>query len=126
MSRFYGDLQGGRGTATRQGTKSSGISGHLRGWEIGARVIVAPQGDNEGIDEVAVLKTGGSSSSTTEGYIAGYTKTELTAGILKELLDTAKAYVSHMHEMENGKWLNNRTGDDLIQTINKADNMFNR
>lgn len=126
MSRFYGDLQGGRGTATRQGTKSSGISGHLRGWDIGARVIVAPQGLNEAVDEVAILKTGGSSSSTTEGYIAGYSKTELTAGILKNLLDAAKAFTMHLREMESGKWLNNKAGEDLIKAINKTDDMFNR
>ena len=126
MSRFYGDLKGGRGEATRQGTKSSGISGHLRGWHIGARVIVAPQGENEAVDEVALLKTGGSSCSSTEGYIAGYTATELTAGVLKELLDTAKAFTMHLSEMENGKWLNSRPGDELVKAINKTDNMFNR
>ena len=126
MSRFYGDLQGNRGGATRQGTKSSGISGHLRGWKVGAKTIVAPQGKDEAIDEVAILKTAGSASPTTTGYIAVYTKTTLTAGILKELLDAAKDYVSHMHEMENGKWLNNARGVTLIEAINKTDDIFNR
>ena len=126
MSRFYGDLQGSRGMATRQGGKSSGISGHLRGWNIGARVIVAPQGENPEVDEVAILKTGGSSGSTSSGYIAGYSRTELTAGILKEFLDAAKRYTMHMAEMENGKWLNSDPGEHLVKIINKVDDMFNR
>lgn len=32
MSHFYGYLQGSRGQATRCGTKSSGISAHIRSW----------------------------------------------------------------------------------------------
>ena len=29
MARFYGDVQGNRGEATRMGTPSSGISAHI-------------------------------------------------------------------------------------------------
>ncbi len=40
MSRFYADIQGNRGRATRCGSKGSGISGHIRGWNTGCRVHV--------------------------------------------------------------------------------------
>lgn len=33
MSEYYGYLTGHRGTATRCGSKSSGISSHLRSWK---------------------------------------------------------------------------------------------
>ena len=38
MSHFYADIQGARGEATRTGTKSSGITAHARGWDIGGKV----------------------------------------------------------------------------------------
>jgi len=57
MSHFYGDLQGNRGMATRQGTRASGIDGHLRGWNTGARIIITHE---NGADHVKVYKTGGS------------------------------------------------------------------
>ena len=39
MSQFYADIKGSAKTiATRRGGKTSGISGHIRGWESGIRV----------------------------------------------------------------------------------------
>jgi len=38
MARFYASIQGNRGEATRMGTPTSGISGHVRGWNVGVRV----------------------------------------------------------------------------------------
>lgn len=35
MSHFYGDLSGSRGTATRCGSRHSGITSHPRGWNLG-------------------------------------------------------------------------------------------
>ena len=41
MSRFYGSLTGqARTTATRRGGVSSGVSAHVRGWEVGVNVMV--------------------------------------------------------------------------------------
>lgn len=57
MSRFYGDLQGSRGQAARCGTPNSGISSHVRGWDIGIRVDVTADGPT---DKVNVSLTGGS------------------------------------------------------------------
>lgn len=69
MSQFYASIEGGRGEVTRQGTKKSGITGHIRGWNIGARVTVLHIG---GVDTVRVYKTSGSSGAGQEELIAEY------------------------------------------------------
>jgi hypothetical protein len=38
MAQFYADIEGNRSPRTCMGTKSSGIEGHVRGWNIGGRV----------------------------------------------------------------------------------------
>jgi hypothetical protein len=58
MSRFYGSIQGNRGEATRQGSANSGISCHVRGWDIG--IEVRGYVNEEGADEFRVFITGGS------------------------------------------------------------------
>ncbi len=62
MSRFYGDLQGERGMATRQGHKA--IGGHIRGWNLGARVSCFIGDDGE--DRVVINLTNGSSDSSCQ------------------------------------------------------------
>ena len=58
MSHFYAHIIGSaRTVATRCGTKDSGVSGHLRGWDVGARVEVFIE---NGVDTVRVYRTGGS------------------------------------------------------------------
>lgn len=64
MSRFYASIQGNRGEATRQGSKASGIGGHIRGWDIGARVLCYV--DDSGNDKVIVTITGGSNNSSSQ------------------------------------------------------------
>ena len=59
MAQYYADIQGNRGMATRMGTKKSGLSGHIRGWHIGARVYVGFNNET-GEDEVTVSLTSGS------------------------------------------------------------------
>jgi hypothetical protein len=61
MAHFYGNIQGNRGEATRMGTKGSGISAHIRGWDIGAKVSCYV--DDEGRDCVCVTISGGSRGS---------------------------------------------------------------
>ena len=57
MAQFYATIRGNRGEATRIGSKDSGITGHIRGWHVGAKVTV----DHEnGKDIVRVYKTDGS------------------------------------------------------------------
>ena len=60
MSQFYARIQGNRGMATRQGTKKSGIRGHISGWNIG--IDVEGYVDENGKDHFIVRKTGGSKS----------------------------------------------------------------
>jgi len=71
MAHFYGDLQGTRGEATRSGTKNSGISAHVRGWNIGARVqcFVNDQGE----DCVSIRLTSGSNGRLHEKCLGTYT-----------------------------------------------------
>jgi len=57
MSRFYASIQGSRGEATRQGTGKSGIAGHIRGWDLGVKVVGGPGPDG---DEFLVYMTAGS------------------------------------------------------------------
>lgn len=60
MAQFYASIQGNRGGSTRMGTKASGISGHIRGWEVGCRVDMSHEG---GVDVCRVYRTGGSNGS---------------------------------------------------------------
>ena len=57
MAHFYADLQGSRGEVSRTGTKVSGIEGHIRGWTIGAKVVISHE---NGKDVVRIYRTGGS------------------------------------------------------------------
>jgi len=47
MARFYADIKGNRGEATRMGTAGSGITGHIRGWGIGCKVDINADGDDD-------------------------------------------------------------------------------
>lgn len=68
MSRFYAEIQGNRGMASRQGTKSSGIWSHTRGWNIGVEVQCYVGDD--GKDHIRVYRTGGSSGHWSKQIIA--------------------------------------------------------
>ena len=57
MSQFYAEIQGNRGGASRMGSKDSGITGHIRGWHIGARVSCDHE---DGFDVVEITGTKGS------------------------------------------------------------------
>ena len=72
MSHFYAGIQGHRGAATRQGTAKSGISGHIRGWGVGVRVICFV--DENGEDCIRVYATGGSRGFQQEIKIAQFTE----------------------------------------------------
>jgi len=67
MSRFYGEVQGNRGWASRGGSSDSGIRGHIRGWNIGAQVIVSV--DDLGRDTVTIHITGGSNGHSPEKFV---------------------------------------------------------
>ena len=59
MAHFYANIQGNRGEATRMGTKSSGISGHIRGWDIGCKTHCSFNTKTKQ-DEVSIHVTTGS------------------------------------------------------------------
>jgi len=71
MAQYYADIVGNRGDATRMGTKASGIQGHIRGWNVGARVCIAHV---DGKDVCRVYKTSGSNGHRSEQLIAEYTE----------------------------------------------------
>ena len=57
MSHFYGSMKGSRGEVTRCGDTKSGISAHLRGWNVGVRVVCFHE---DGVDMIQVYRTCGS------------------------------------------------------------------
>jgi hypothetical protein len=69
--QFYANIQGSRGEATRTGTKGSGIYGHVRGWNIGARVEMSHV---DGKDVCRVYRTSGSSGREPSELIAEFTE----------------------------------------------------
>jgi hypothetical protein len=61
MARFYGSINGSsKSTATKIGTTNSGISAHIRGWDIGVRV--EGRADDKDRDTFIVYVTRGSNS----------------------------------------------------------------
>ena len=71
MAHFYADVQGNRGQATRCGSKESGIRGHIRGWNVGCRVVCYAT-DTE--DVVEVYRTEGSNGGGREQLIAKWSE----------------------------------------------------
>ena len=61
MAHYYMSAKGNRKERTCCGTKGSGISAHVRGWNIGARVEISHV---DGKDVVRVIRTGGSNGGT--------------------------------------------------------------
>ena len=57
MARFYAEIKGNRGTASRMGTPKSGLRSHIRGWDVGVRVVIWAAGDS---DIVEIHQTSGS------------------------------------------------------------------
>lgn len=77
MAQFYGDVTGNRGHATRMGTKGSGMYAHIRGWRVGARVVLTHV---DGVDMVTVYRTGGSNGVDGDTLLAEFSdaKEEVT------------------------------------------------
>jgi hypothetical protein len=68
MARFYAEIQGNRGAASRMGTPNSGLSGHIRGWDVGVRVDCAVEDNDE--DVIRVFRTAGSNGGRSDELIA--------------------------------------------------------
>ena len=71
MSHFYAEIQGGRGPATRCGTKQ-GMVCHIRGWNKGIRVF-ASYDTQKDCDVFAVYTTGGSNNPRDGKLIGRFT-----------------------------------------------------
>ncbi len=69
MARFYAEIQGNRGQASRMGTPNSGMWAHVRGWNVGVRVECRSDGDK---DIIKVFKTSGSSGYGSGELIATF------------------------------------------------------
>lgn len=70
MSRFYGSINGSARTlATRRGTPQSGITGHIRGWNLGGEVsMYANDGSKaQTSDSVVMTLSGGSNGPSNLG-----------------------------------------------------------
>lgn len=78
MSHFYGSLRGSRGEATRQGTRSSGLTSHARGWHLGIRADMCTRTDgapDSMSDHVAVYLTSGSGADLGARHLATFGRT---------------------------------------------------
>lgn len=66
MAHFYASVSGSRDSiATKTGTKNSGMSAHVRGWNSGIRVE-ARHNEQTGQDEFTVYVTSGSNGHGSE------------------------------------------------------------
>lgn len=71
MSHFYGSMDGSaKTTATRCGTKSSGIGAHIRGWDSG--VEIDGYVDDDRRDVFLIRMTGGSNRRQVGNAYLGY------------------------------------------------------
>lgn len=69
MARFYGEIHGTRGgRATRLGT--SGMSAHIRGWNVGVEVICRILDE---CDVIEIYATGGSHAPSAKRLLATVT-----------------------------------------------------
>lgn len=75
MARFKADISGSRGTASRLGTAASGMSAHIRGWNLGIRIYADCDSDNREADGFTIYATGGS-NDPSESKLIGYVRLE--------------------------------------------------
>lgn len=68
MSHFFGEIQGNGGSTSRGGSRSSGIWAHIRGWNVGCKIVCDV--NKEGLDKIVIYKTGGSNGMLTEELVA--------------------------------------------------------
>jgi hypothetical protein len=61
MAHFYASVKGGRSEQTCTGTKNSGMTAHIRGWNAGAEVDLYHS--ENGVDRVRIYITSGSNNT---------------------------------------------------------------
>jgi hypothetical protein len=77
MARFYVNIEGNRGPASRMGTEKSGIFSHTRGWNVGIKVL--GHVNDAGEDEFDVWLTSGSTGAKSSKLIGTFTRASLEA-----------------------------------------------
>ena len=76
MAHFYGGVSGkARTTATRLGSKKSGLKVFANGWDSGVDVIDRHEGET-GVDEFAIFMTAGSNSSHSKAHLGTVRRNE--------------------------------------------------
>jgi hypothetical protein len=73
MAHFIGEVQGNRGNASRTGSKKSGMQAHIRGWNLGVKVVCR-HNSKTGKDEIHITQTGGSNGQYAEKHITTITQ----------------------------------------------------
>jgi hypothetical protein len=84
MAQFYGEIQGNRGEATRMGTKESGFTAHIRGWDVGCKVILQ---HSDGEDRVSIYLTSGSNGQTSDKWIGTFKASDFDRFIAYDALE---------------------------------------
>lgn len=78
MARFIGEVDGGRGSASRLGTPKSGIRTSARGWRVG---VTVEGGANGNADEFRIYATTGSNGGALPFHV-GTVKLSIDGNVL--------------------------------------------
>lgn len=79
MARYYAEIQGNRGKASRMGTPTSGMWAHVRGWDVGILVSLRPDPNDRANDMVEVRLTGGSNGHRSSKPLGIFRPSDLTS-----------------------------------------------
>ena len=75
MSRFYASISGSaKSEATRQGTKNTGIEGHVRGWDLGVKIYGDVDKDDK--DGFHIYMSSGSGGGEKDVFIGSVHQTK--------------------------------------------------
>ena len=73
--RFWGTLENRGKTLGRGGTKKTGLTAHIRGWDFGIRVELSANGTDK--DQARIYLTGGSKQPKNKVMLGTYTDQDL-------------------------------------------------
>ena len=88
MAHFYASIQGNRGEATRMGTKSSGIDGHIRGWTSGVKVY-GHYDETHDFDHFDIYLSSGSNGHYSDEFIGSFRRID---GVVQKYDKNTGAY----------------------------------
>ena len=86
MAHFFGSVQGNRGEATRVGSQTSGVRAAAQGWNVGGRVVVRHE-NNE--DVIYLFLTSGSNGLHPERLVGKFTQSDLQVPANELIRETA-------------------------------------